>query len=454
MDIATFIGRFHPLVVHLPIGFLLIAATLKVIKSRYPQRFSDLNSAIGICLLLGSMAGVLACVLGYSLSLDGGYDTNTVFWHKWLGIGVVVVAFTSWLVHERFSNRNYLSHVLFGGFSILLLLTGHLGGNLTHGSDYLIAHAPAIVQNIFGHNSSDNDLTDIPSEPDSISVYRHIVAPALQEKCVNCHNSSKSKGGLDLSTDQGVLAGGDDGLFIAPGDLHESGLFKRITLDASSKKYMPPAGLPIAYSEIKLIEWWIKEGASLDDRLGDKEIPESISELLWNAFKIDTKPKELYDQITLEAIDEKVLVALNASGFVAKKISAQHELLDVRMANSSLTNGSISDLVKAKDYIIYLDLGGEDIKRNDWEELAQLTNLSRLKLNNSSITDDQLEFVKELKNLESLNLYGTMITDESVIHLAQLTGLKRVYLWNTKFTPEGVAELQEALPELEIVFES
>ncbi len=60
----------------------------------------------------------------------------------------------------------------------------------------------------------------------------------------------------------------------------------------------------------------------------------------------------------------------------------------------------------------------------------------------------------ELKNLESLNLYGTMITDESVRHLAQLTGLKRVYLWDTKFTHEGVAELQEALPELEIVFES
>ena len=454
MDLATFIGRFHPLVVHLPIGFLLIAAILKLMKSRYPQRFSDLNSAIGICLLLGSVAGLLACVLGYSLSLDGGYDDNTIFWHKWLGIGVVVIAFASWIVHERFSNRNYLTHVLFGGFSILLLVTGHLGGNLTHGSDYLIAHAPLVVQNILGHNSSNNHLADIPSEPDSISIYRHIVAPTLQAKCVSCHNSSKSKGGLDLSTDEGVLAGGDDGLFVTPGDLHESGLFKRVTLDASSKKYMPPAGVPIAYSEIKLIEWWIKDGASLDDRLGAKEIPENISELLWNAFKIDTKPKELYDQISIAAIDENILVGLNSAGFVAKKISSQHELLDVRMKNASSVNGSISDLTKAKDYIIYLDLSGEDVQRNNWEELGQLKNLSRLKLNNTSITDAQLGFVKELKNLESLNLYGTMITDESVRHLAQMTGLKRVYLWDTKFTHEGVAKLQEALPELEIVFES
>jgi len=454
MDITTFIGRFHPLVVHLPIGFLLMSAILKVLNVRFSNRFPDLDGAISISLLLGGVSGMLACFLGYSLSLEGGYDPSTLFWHKWLGIGVVVISFSSFWLHIRPRSNKYISHSLFAIFSVLLLFTGHLGGNLTHGSDYLIAHAPQVVQNVFGYNNSNNAQLEIPSDLDSIGIYTHLVRPVLDAKCVTCHNATKGKGGLDISTAEAMLAGGDDGLFVSAGDTHESGLFKRVTLNPSSKKYMPPSGSPMSYNEIKLIEWWITEGASVEDRIGGKEIPDDISYILWQEFKIDTKPKEFYDQISVATLDEEVLNTLNSSGFIATKISTQHELLEVRMEGIEPTSSKLSELSKVKDHVIWLDLSGQNIEADEWKHLSQLKNLSMLKLNNSSIRDLDLTFMEDLGNLEILNLYGTMISNESVSHLSSLKSLKRIYLWGTNFTPEGISQLQESLPNLEIVFES
>jgi len=41
--------------------------------------------------------------------------------------------------------------------------------------------------------------------------YENTVEPIIVAKCVRCHNPDKSKGGLDLSTPQGILKGSDSG---------------------------------------------------------------------------------------------------------------------------------------------------------------------------------------------------------------------------------------------------
>lgn len=87
-DWTYFIGRFHPVLVHLPIGFLLIAALLEIGK-RIGKSVSD--SSITFILFWSSIGATMACIAGYLLSLGGGYDEELLSDHQWQGIGVAVL---------------------------------------------------------------------------------------------------------------------------------------------------------------------------------------------------------------------------------------------------------------------------------------------------------------------------------------------------------------------------
>ena len=82
--------------------------------------------------------------------------------------------------------------------------------------------------------------------------------------------------------------------------------------------------------------------------------------------------------------------------------------------------------------------------------VAQLSNLTRLHLDRTSVTDEGLAELQSLTQLEYLNLYGTKVTDAGVGHLAKLANLRQLYVWRTKVTPEGIARLQSQVPRLAV----
>jgi hypothetical protein len=81
------------------------------------------------------------------------------------------------------------------------------------------------------------------------------VAPLLARRCLECHNGTEKKGGLDLSTARSVAAGGETGPALAAGDPENSLLWERISHDE-----MPPKR-PLADAEKQLIRRWIAGGA-------------------------------------------------------------------------------------------------------------------------------------------------------------------------------------------------
>ena len=83
-NITPFLGRFHPLIVHLPIGILMMAAILQLIAIKSTKFKNLLDPAISITLFWGGLSSIGAVSIGWLLSLQGGYDTDTLFWHKWL----------------------------------------------------------------------------------------------------------------------------------------------------------------------------------------------------------------------------------------------------------------------------------------------------------------------------------------------------------------------------------
>ncbi len=85
------------------------------------------------------------------------------------------------------------------------------------------------------------------------------VALILARNCLECHNESDRKGGLDLTRREHALAGGDSGAAIKTNDL-DSLLLKRI--DAGE---MPPKGRePLSTADRQRLREWIKSGAKWD----------------------------------------------------------------------------------------------------------------------------------------------------------------------------------------------
>ena len=82
------------------------------------------------------------------------------------------------------------------------------------------------------------------------------VAIVLARNCLECHNASDRKGGLDLTRREKALAGGDSGQVLKPGDL-DSLLVKRI-----ESGEMPPKGRDkLSADDLKLLRDWVKDGA-------------------------------------------------------------------------------------------------------------------------------------------------------------------------------------------------
>lgn len=85
--------------------------------------------------------------------------------------------------------------------------------------------------------------------------------------------------------------------------------------------------------------------------------------------------------------------------------------------------------------------------------LRRLTKLEMIGICYAQITDAGLEYLEGLTNLTDLILTDTQITDAGLKHLEGLTSLHSLDVRSNQVTPEGVANLQEALPECEIVYD-
>ncbi|MEX2187873.1 MAG: c-type cytochrome domain-containing protein, partial [Pirellulales bacterium] len=84
------------------------------------------------------------------------------------------------------------------------------------------------------------------------------IAPLLAQNCLHCHNASQAEGNLNLTTRERMLAGGDSGAVIEPGNADDSYLIARIR-----DHEMPPEGKgkPLSDAEVSALSAWVNAGA-------------------------------------------------------------------------------------------------------------------------------------------------------------------------------------------------
>ncbi len=94
---------------------------------------------------------------------------------------------------------------------------------------------------------------------EAVDFHRQVL-PLLRKYCQGCHNAEDREGGLSLDSYQDLLAGGENGAVLAPGDSGRSRLY--LVLVGKAEPAMPPEGSdPPSKQELELLRRWIDQGA-------------------------------------------------------------------------------------------------------------------------------------------------------------------------------------------------
>lgn len=266
------------MLVHLPIGMLVVLAFLEA--AAWLPRFRNANASAGFILALATPMAVAAAVCGWLLSLGGGYEANLLAWHKWLGVSTATGCVVSAVFFQR-RKLNAYRGCLFVTVA-LLMAAGHLGGSLTHGSDYLTRYAPwPLKQWLGGADGKKSSPALSVKDPQQLPAFAGVIAPIFESKCVSCHGPEKSKGGLRLDSYAAMQKGGEDGAVLKSGDAAQSPLVQRTLLPADSDDHMPPQGKPqLTTNEIALLKWWIQAGAVENQKVAELNPPSEILAIL------------------------------------------------------------------------------------------------------------------------------------------------------------------------------
>ena len=257
-DWQQLLGRFHPLLVHLPIGLLVLVPVLEIAGAWRPV----LREAVAFVLSLAFITSLGSLTLGYLLAYGSGEAGSTVTRHMWGGIALVIGIALCLLVRPPWSARTlpFAYPLLLTCTLLTLAWTAHQGGSITHGRNYLTEYLPTSLKSLILGNSTQVQVAN------PTSFYAKHIHPIFDANCISCHGESKKSGGLRLDSYDQLMRGGKDGRAIAPGNPDESLLLHRVTLPASHKQFMPAEGKPpLRAVEIAWIRAWIQQGASPTD---------------------------------------------------------------------------------------------------------------------------------------------------------------------------------------------
>ena len=447
MEAIFFLGRFHPLLVHLPIGFLILAVLIESYSSIFKIKIN--RRIVNFTWFTAFFSSVLTTILGLLVAETGHYIDENLFMHKIFGLSLTAISFISWFLRlSIFSNLfssslKTLSNTI---IIVLLTLTGHYGGNLTHGETYLVDYAPENIKELVVKKNKYVEL-----EIDSVKVYDDLIQPIFNQKCVSCHNKEISRGNLNMDSYSNLLKGGSSGIPINKSDPRKSLLIRRITMPTSELKYMPPDGEPVSFDEIKTLIWWINNLDKSNENLVSLKVEDDIKESLEMLYSLNFTEKQWFEKISIDKIDESLVQNIDKSVFQIKFISDEKKFLSVKYLQKNVSVSDIEKLQKISKYIAYFTAKSSNISNELIKGISNFENLVKLEIQDNNIDDESIKILQSLKNLEILNIHNTKITSKSIEILKTFKNLKRAYVWGTSISRSEIDQFNRKEEKLKLV---
>ncbi|MES1217646.1 MAG: FN3 associated domain-containing protein [Bacteroidota bacterium] len=420
-------GRMHPLIVHFPIVLILVYFACVFF---IPKKFKNEKwyvTMLEVVLLVAALSSVITALMGLFLSREEGYDQDTLAWHKWTGVATSFGLFLLFSFNKKLQQYATVNYILVFSVGLIVVLAGHLGGNITHGENYVLA--PVTPQN-----------KKIRAAFEDAFVYADMVQPILESKCYSCHNSKKAKGELIMETKELLLKGGKDGKLWDSTKADLGLMMQRIHLPEEEKEHMPPAGKPqLTNDELEILYEWVKAGANFERKVTDLLSTDTMRVLAAKVLKQSTD--EHYD---FAAASEKEIQKLSNDNRVIAPLFLNSPALVVNFYNRSFYSAEkLNELKPLNKQIVEMNLDNMPVKDDDLKIISSFTNLRKLNLDFTTVTGTTLAELKKLINLKSLSLSGTTVKPDQLKNLVSLPKLKMLYLWNTDVAAADIKKLQE-----------
>jgi len=266
MNFIYFLGRFHVLVLHIPIGVITAIFVLEWLARR--EKYRHLESGSPLLWGTAAVSALVTVLFGYMHFAEGSFAGASAEQHRTFGTALAaLITIVAILRSSKFAPN--FAPVYFPAAALMLILaaiTGHYGGNLTHGSTYLVEYAPQPIRSIAGLGPRRPPVTDLAmADP-----FLDIVEPMFRQRCSSCHNDDQQEADLDLTSHAGVMRGGETGATVVAGRPQSSELYNRISLPSDDEAFMPAeAKTPLTARQVQIVEWWILNGAEAGTTIGE-----------------------------------------------------------------------------------------------------------------------------------------------------------------------------------------
>jgi uncharacterized membrane protein len=430
-------GRLHPLILHFPIVLLILLMAWEFFRfNRETTPWIDTAEQwVSDAWIVGATLTGMTTIFGLFLSKESGYSGDTLFWHKWTAVSLFIVfSGTYWLRNLSFYHK-LNSRLFIGLISVLLISTGHFGSELTHGEGFVLEPFQQGKQIYL----------------EDALVFEHMINPILQNKCVSCHNPEKKKGGLDLSSKEGILKGGKSGKLFVIGKPETSLLLERIHLPLEDKKHMPVSGQPQLTDEEKMtLALWIKGNATFTKKVLELPTTDSLRIMGNRLFVSVNDDSQNYD--FSEASQETIDQLTNEYRTIAP-LAKNSPALRVHIFNKNEFNSKkLEELIAIKEQIVFLSVAKMPVKDSDLLTIAKFENLERLELNFSNISAKGLLALNTLTHLKSISLSGTQVNYQDLqIAMQGMKKLQAIYLWDTPLTADDLKALSVKFKTVQII---
>lgn len=403
------VGRMHPLLLHLPIGAIILAVI-----------FIFLDKGTKWLIAIGAVTAALASIMGIILSKEGGYAEDTLAFHKYSGAILSFVLAGAWFVSNK---------VLISASFILVLIAGHFGSILTHGDAF-------ILEPLMSKEKNQKVVSD------STSLYLAAIQPMFDSKCTGCHNSKKAKGDLDLTTFNGIAKGGEHGSVWLARSPQASLLMKRILLPESHDDHMPPQGkAQLSSAEVQLLFQWILSGADTAKAWTRYAASDTVRKLAEQFIHTGSSSQVHY---TFEPASKETIEKLNDPYRVVTPVAQDEPALAATFfIRDQFKPSRLEELTSVKEQLVSLNLSKMPVTDAECEIIKKFENLEKLNLNFSSVTQKGLRTLSSLKNLKSLSLTGVDLDAKA---MAELKNFKEIYTWDTTTFKQETLRLTPPIP--------
>jgi hypothetical protein len=432
-------GRLHPLILHLPIGLWILFFAMILLAGRHGLEHKTYDALSFAVLLFASFTASVTAFFGFLLSVQGDYGADFLTTHKVSGIILSWLCYLVLITYDGLKNRRVIFYGINSFTLLALLVAGHTGATLTHGENFVFEPLSADEKkNLSLENST---------------VYELSVHRIFEKKCFACHNDSKAKGGLVMTSVEQFRKGGKHGKVWVEGKPEESKMIKAFALPLTDDKHMPPDGkAQLTAMEVNLVKNWIQSGAHFEKKIADLKPTDSLRILTFALMAAEENTTER--TYPFEAASEDRIAKLNSPFLSLTPLYLNSAALRADFfVKESFTVKALESLKEVSDQLVELNLSRMPVTDNELSFISKFVNLEKLNLNFTKIASD-LSPLKSLKHLRSLSLSGTSVTATSVAEIASMPELKELFVWNTPVSNEDQMNLIKQHPNVSIVWQA